>query len=348
MLFLGAGAAVAGDMSLYKHVPTTRLDVRECTYEDAGAVQASCKYIEVGSIDGWLTSQQEDELKLVGLDKYWNNAGTYLKFAGTACARGDTSQGARDVAMGRGKELVKALIEAFEQDKLTEEMRKHASYREVDGGWHCVDTPNTREAQAPRDPFEMSEEHLGGFAEVMAQEEREREESRRAAERARTATFILHNDDRYTVGLQFFSKSRRHFWPAADRQYRLAVEETYRLSCQPGEKICLGAWRDGQTRQWGVGRDGRSGCENCCTTCGNTLETRLNDAGEDAYPQTSGGGGGGSVVNDLGNIITGVGLGIDIFNTLNGGGGGGGGGGGYSPPPPTPRGRDYRPSGISR
>lgn len=361
-LVLGGGGGRAGDMSYYKNSPTTLRGEQECTDEDSGFHQVSCRYIEVGSIDGWLDVHQQAALKQVRLDKYWNNAGTYLKFAGVACGRGDSAQEARDLALGRGKMIVKRLIESFEEDNLSEELRKHASYREVDAGGSCVDTPNTREASVSQEAADDSDEDVDDLADDLAEEmeqlrqEAEREEERqREAQRARTATFVLRNDDRYKLGVKFFSIGTSRVWPGGGQQYVLGNEGTYRLACEPGEKICLGAWRNYQTHEWGVGRSGKAGCQGCCTTCGNRLETTLNGAGADSFPSSGGGavssGGrgddGSSIVGDLVDILGGVAAGVDVYNSL-GGGSGGGGGGGHSSPSPPPRGPNYRPSGISQ
>jgi hypothetical protein len=61
------------------------------------------------------------------------------------------------------------------------------------------------------------------------------------------ATFIMHNRDRYRIGLEFYSRTRsNHVWPGGDQQYNLSRDQTYNLTCRPGEKICFGAWRDYQ------------------------------------------------------------------------------------------------------
>ncbi len=65
----------------------------------------------------------------------------------------------------------------------------------------------------------------------------------------------------------------------------LSNDGNYALNCSPGEKICFGAWRASNTVYWGTGMNDKHGCQNCCTTCGHTYETTLNDAGT---PQASG------------------------------------------------------------
>jgi hypothetical protein len=148
------------------------------------------------------------------------------------------------------------------------------------------------------------------------------------------ATFTIHNKDRYRLGLEFTSQSRSAAWPGGNRQYNVSGTSTYNLTCQPGEKICFGAWRDHQTTVWGVGRNNSQGCQRCCVSCGGTFETTLTDGGPDSYP--SGGGGGGALV---GNILGGA---ISVLGGLAAGGA-------FSPPPQTYRGNNtrQRPSDIS-
>jgi hypothetical protein len=45
---------------------------------------------------------------------------------------------------------------------------------------------------------------------------------------------------------------------------------TNQLSCVAGERVCYGAWIDGQPLgpYWGVGRNGDSRCSSCCVVCG--------------------------------------------------------------------------------
>lgn len=39
------------------------------------------------------------------------------------------------------------------------------------------------------------------------------------------------------------------------------------MQCRSGQKYCIGAWSDSLNKQWGVGKDGKQKCSNCCTTC---------------------------------------------------------------------------------
>jgi hypothetical protein len=87
---------------------------------------------------------------------------------------------------------------------------------------------------------------------------------------------------RYQVGIQFYSETRKgHVWPNHKEIWLLkdSAAHTFRLSCQPGEKICFGAWSmgDGGKTYWGVGDGDKQGCTNCCHTCGDhPRQTDLN------------------------------------------------------------------------
>jgi hypothetical protein len=105
------------------------------------------------------------------------------------------------------------------------------------------------------------------------------------------ATFIIYNDDRYTLGVEFYSETRRGWsWPGNGREYTLGKAQTYTLTCNTGEQICAGAWRDNQTVSWGVGH-GNRGCHACCAVCGGpAVEMTLNDGGPDSFASQNSGG----------------------------------------------------------
>lgn len=87
---------------------------------------------------------------------------------------------------------------------------------------------------------------------------------------AETLTWKMRSYHRNAVEVQFYSESRNHVWPGVGRVYALRDYDihTYRISCIQGEKICYGAWVAGDaTSYWGVGKDNRSGCRDCCYTC---------------------------------------------------------------------------------
>ena len=72
-----------------------------------------------------------------------------------------------------------------------------------------------------------------------------------------------------TVYLQLYGQENKNVWPAPDKYYRLdgrAAHKT-RITCALGEKICYGAWTDGN-KSWGVGKGSKSsGCTDCCVPC---------------------------------------------------------------------------------
>lgn len=85
--------------------------------------------------------------------------------------------------------------------------------------------------------------------------------------------FALKSSHRYRVQASFYSKNRGHEWPGEGRAYNLNDSQMhkYRLTCQPGEQICFGAWETGNANTyWGVGPDDKYGCKGCCAVCGST------------------------------------------------------------------------------
>ena len=73
------------------------------------------------------------------------------------------------------------------------------------------------------------------------------------------------------VSVEFYSQDRNHSWPGGGEVYVIEDWDTHRylLTCNDGETICYGAWVRGEdSTYWGVGRDDRFGCNNCCYTCG--------------------------------------------------------------------------------
>jgi hypothetical protein len=59
-------------------------------------------------------------------------------------------------------------------------------------------------------------------------------------------------------------------WPGGGKVYLLAPGETRQvtISCTPGERICYGAWINGNDRiAFGVGPDNDRDCRNCCSIC---------------------------------------------------------------------------------
>jgi hypothetical protein len=84
-------------------------------------------------------------------------------------------------------------------------------------------------------------------------------------------TWKFQSDYKYKVEMKFFSSDRKGFvWPAQGKIFPLndSGAHSFKISCLGGEKICYGAWVAGnKNRYWGVGADGREGCEHCCFKC---------------------------------------------------------------------------------
>jgi len=107
------------------------------------------------------------------------------------------------------------------------------------------------------------------FETTARNEIRELEEEQR---RNPAVTFQIKSNHPNTVALSFRSSTdSSRAWPGGGQVYVLKdwTTQRYRLSCQPGEKICYGAWVDGGplSPYWGAGYMGRENCQNCCFTC---------------------------------------------------------------------------------
>ena len=97
--------------------------------------------------------------------------------------------------------------------------------------------------------------------------------------RAESLTFSVRSEHPNIVSLEFYSEDRSHSWPGGGEVYILddSATHTYNLSCNRGEKICMGAWVRGRTEEyWGVGRNSRRSCTACCFICdGSATRTQV-------------------------------------------------------------------------
>lgn len=87
-------------------------------------------------------------------------------------------------------------------------------------------------------------------------------------------TFKFKSDYQYKVQVKFFSKDRNVVWPGGGQADNLDDSQVHdiKLNCLGGEKICYGGWVTGNAKlYWGVGADGKRGCESCCFTCNNNM-----------------------------------------------------------------------------
>jgi hypothetical protein len=88
---------------------------------------------------------------------------------------------------------------------------------------------------------------------------------------AETMTWHLQSNYPYRVQAEFYSQIRNWAWPGGGQAYNLndSAVHDFPLTCNSGEKICVGAWSTGNASiYWGVGYDNRHGCTSCCYICG--------------------------------------------------------------------------------
>jgi hypothetical protein len=91
--------------------------------------------------------------------------------------------------------------------------------------------------------------------------------------------FHINNKTTYNIQVRFFSQTRAAWWPGEKSGWDMNVNASndFKLSCNPGEKVCYGAWTMPKpTLDWGVGLDGKNKCSACCYSCGaNSNEINL-------------------------------------------------------------------------
>jgi hypothetical protein len=107
-------------------------------------------------------------------------------------------------------------------------------------------------------------------------------DSRYAKNTVPTIVWHLTSEYPYTIAVVFYSADATLKWPPGDQVYLINPSESrdIHLSCQEGQRICYGAWPNGNTdTYWGVGFGGRNGCTDCCYICDGT-ETRLISFGQ--------------------------------------------------------------------
>lgn len=82
----------------------------------------------------------------------------------------------------------------------------------------------------------------------------------------------------HRVQVAFYSEWRDWEWPGAGKAFDLNSDETYswNLTCNPGEKICFGAWVTGDVgKYWGMGYNRGHACRQCCWVCGDRVPTQV-------------------------------------------------------------------------
>ncbi|RKE86572.1 hypothetical protein DFO46_3386 [Rhizobium sp. AG855] len=99
---------------------------------------------------------------------------------------------------------------------------------------------------------------------------------------AADVTFVMRNDHPNAVEVELYSQDRDYVWPGNNQVFYLNDGETKQipLSCEEGEKICYGAWIEGDKQSyWGVGPENAATCDDCCYTCegGQTEQINLTE-----------------------------------------------------------------------
>ena len=91
-------------------------------------------------------------------------------------------------------------------------------------------------------------------------------------------TFRFTSHSASPVLVELYSRDRLKIWPDDGRQFLLAdsTPKKFSVSCELGEKICFGAWVEGNfDRSWGAGYEGKADCDDCCRICEIPAESPL-------------------------------------------------------------------------
>ena len=83
--------------------------------------------------------------------------------------------------------------------------------------------------------------------------------------------FSIRSNYQYSVSVEFYARATNRAWPGGGEVWVIRDTDIHRynLNCNSGEKICYGAWSRGNPKTyWGVGKEGKKGCQSCCYTCG--------------------------------------------------------------------------------
>lgn len=102
---------------------------------------------------------------------------------------------------------------------------------------------------------------------------------------ADSMTWQVKNTHPNIVDMKFYAvdEGNEGEWPEEGQVYSLDDEKTYEftLSCETGERICMGAWlRGADQTYWGVGKDAAQSCEGCCYVCDGGKTTPVQLIGE--------------------------------------------------------------------
>jgi hypothetical protein len=91
--------------------------------------------------------------------------------------------------------------------------------------------------------------------------------------------FHILNSTPYDIQVRFYSKTRAVSWPGPSSAWNQTTDHVvhdYSLGCNPGEKVCYGAWSmPHHADKWGLGDNSKATCTSCCGTCGSNI-TEIN------------------------------------------------------------------------
>ena len=82
--------------------------------------------------------------------------------------------------------------------------------------------------------------------------------------------FFVKNLRKEGVAVELFSRDRETVLPGNGKVFMIDPnsQKSVPLSCNSGERICYGAWVDGNDQiSAGVGPDNDQPCDNCCFIC---------------------------------------------------------------------------------
>ncbi|MBZ9738059.1 MULTISPECIES: hypothetical protein [unclassified Mesorhizobium] len=82
--------------------------------------------------------------------------------------------------------------------------------------------------------------------------------------------FFVKNLRKEPVAIELFSRDRETVWPGNDKVFLVdpGSRKSVPISCNQGERICYGAWVDGNDQiSAGVGPDNDQPCDTCCFIC---------------------------------------------------------------------------------
>ena len=308
-------------------------------YKPVGFKNSECFEDLPGSL--YTTGKVQYSCRVTALAHISSQESLKEEFLGIACGRGDTDREARHSAWARAMATVDQLKIDRKKAKLKASLIDEGDWYVSDGMVdNCVGVPTTVEretVQREGDPAVFAP--LSAAPRTAAAPSSPTWESEGGNQPApqrdpNTATFVIHNKSPYRVGVEFYSQARNHAWPGGDRQYTVNNDGSYDLNCNAGEKICFGAWRDGNSSAyWGTGMNNAHGCERCCITCGARFETNLIDNGG----SSSGNSNLSEALGDAATILNG------LAGVAGNSGGSGGGGSVRTSRPAIPNGTSNQP-----